>query len=135
MVSHDSGGFWETLQRSEVAACIVVDDLDVAPRRMRDEDPASLRIERAMIEVAVETVRDCDDASWLQGHFKPPVSRQCGRVEGLDRPLRGLPCVVSTGHVTGIKAGFAQRCGRLASDVKSVDAEGDDRFLLRDFAD
>jgi len=110
-------------------AGVVVDDIHAIPRGVRNEHTPGFRIECAVIKRCVTPVRDFNDASRFQRHWVLPRS-QCGRVERLDRPLRGLPPVVPTRHVAGIKARFAERRGRLASNVKSVDAEGDDRFLL-----
>src|SRR3974377_258779 len=47
-------------------------------------------------------------------------------VKDRDRPLDGLPGVMPTGHVAGIKSRLAKSDRGLAADVEAVDAEGDD---------
>src|SRR3954467_10859167 len=57
IVRDNSGCFRETFQSGEVPPCIVVDDFNATSCGVRDEHTTRLRIERAVIEIAVEAVR------------------------------------------------------------------------------
>src|SRR5215204_5243796 len=59
------------------------------------------------------------------------MARRTQRVSS--HPCR-LPAEVSSRHESSVEARLAEGRGRFAADVKSIDAEGDDRLLLREFA-
>src|SRR5712691_8249269 len=49
----------------------------------------------------------------------------------LHRAFDGLPCVVPTSHVSGVKTSLSQRCRALAPNVEAVYTECDHRLVLR----
>ena len=82
-----TGGFWKAPQRREVPAGVMIDDLNAAPRRMRDEHTAGLRIKCAMVEVAVEAIWYCDVASDGQSHECLPRHDRAAGSKSLTGPL------------------------------------------------
>src|SRR5207245_4562066 len=68
VVGDRAGYAWKSRQRRFVLARIVIDHFDDVARSMRDEDPSGSWIERGVIEGAVRSVRNLDDAEVLQRH-------------------------------------------------------------------
>src|SRR5215217_1561416 len=68
VVRHNPCSFWESRQRRDVSARVMIDDLDAVAPRVCQEDAAALWIESTMIERAARTAWYLDRANGLQRH-------------------------------------------------------------------
>src|SRR5580704_827916 len=60
-----------------------------------------------------------------------PRSAGATSLKELHRAFDGLPCVVPTSHVAGVKSSLSQRCCALAPNVEAVYTECDHGLVLR----